>query len=51
VGVNDGAPVLLKNNVGSQSNWLGIKLAGKSRILMQSASESPINPDILSAAA
>lgn len=29
VGVNDGAPVLLKNNVGSQNNWLGIKLVGK----------------------
>jgi hypothetical protein len=29
VGVNDGAPVLLKNNVGAQNNWLGIKLVGK----------------------
>lgn len=29
VGVNDGTPVLLKNNVGSQNNWLGIKLVGK----------------------
>jgi len=29
VGVNDGAPVLLKDNVGSQNNWLGIKLVGK----------------------
>jgi hypothetical protein len=29
VGVNDGAPVLLKNNVGSRNNWLGIKLVGK----------------------
>jgi enediyne biosynthesis protein E4 len=29
VAVNDGAPVLLKNNVGSQSHWLGIKLVGK----------------------
>jgi hypothetical protein len=29
VAVNDGAPVLLKNNVGSQSHWLGIRLVGK----------------------
>jgi enediyne biosynthesis protein E4 len=27
--VNDGAPVLLRNNVGSQNHWLGIKLGGK----------------------
>jgi hypothetical protein len=29
IGVNDGPPVLLKNNVGAQNNWLGIKLVGK----------------------
>ncbi len=29
IAVNDGAPVLLKNNIGAQNNWLGIKLAGK----------------------
>jgi len=29
VSVNDGAPVLLKNNAGAQNNWLGIKLEGK----------------------
>ena len=29
VSVNDGAPVLLKNNAGAQNNWLGIKLIGK----------------------
>ena len=29
VGVNDGSPVLLKNNLGAQNNWLGIKLVGK----------------------
>ncbi len=29
VSVNDGAPVLLKNNAGAQNNWLGIKLVGK----------------------
>ena len=29
VGVNDGAPVLLRNNVGSQNHWLGLKLVGK----------------------
>jgi len=29
ISVNDGAPVLLKNNAGAQNNWLGIKLVGK----------------------
>ena len=29
VSVNDGPPLLLKNNIGSQSHWLGIKLVGK----------------------
>jgi len=29
VAVNDGAPVLLKNNIGTQNHWLGIKLVGK----------------------
>jgi enediyne biosynthesis protein E4 len=29
VSVNDGAPVLLKNNVGAQNNWVGINLVGK----------------------
>jgi hypothetical protein len=29
ISVNNGAPVLLKNNIGTQNNWLGIKLAGK----------------------
>jgi enediyne biosynthesis protein E4 len=29
VSVNNGAPVLLKNNAGRKNNWLGIKLAGK----------------------
>ena len=28
VGVNDGAPVLLHNAVGSQNHWLGLKLVG-----------------------
>jgi hypothetical protein len=28
VAVNDGAPVLLHNNVGSQNHWLGLKLVG-----------------------
>jgi hypothetical protein len=27
--VNNGAPLLLKNNVGAQNHWLGIKLVGK----------------------
>jgi enediyne biosynthesis protein E4 len=29
VAVNDGAPVLLRNNIGSQNHWLGLKLVGK----------------------
>lgn len=29
VSVNNGAPLLLKNNVGAQNHWLGIKLIGK----------------------
>jgi enediyne biosynthesis protein E4 len=29
VGINDGAPILLKNNIGRQNSWLGIKLVGK----------------------
>ena len=28
VAINDGAPVLLKNNVGSQNHWLGVHLLG-----------------------
>ena len=28
VAVNDGAPVLLQNNVGTRNHWLGIKLVG-----------------------
>ena len=28
IGNNDGAPLLLRNNVGSQNHWLGIKLVG-----------------------
>ncbi len=28
VGVNDGPPVLLRNNVGSKNHWLGVKLVG-----------------------
>jgi enediyne biosynthesis protein E4 len=27
--INDGAPLLLRNNVGSLNHWLGIKLVGK----------------------
>jgi enediyne biosynthesis protein E4 len=27
--LNDGAPLLLRNNVGNQNHWLGIKLLGK----------------------
>ena len=27
--VNDGAPLLLRNNVGAQNNWLGLRLVGK----------------------
>lgn len=29
VSVNDGAPVLLRNNAGGQSHWLGLNLVGK----------------------
>lgn len=29
VAVNDGAPVLLRNNVGKENHWLGLKLVGK----------------------
>lgn len=29
VTVNDGAPVLLKNNAGRQNHWLGLRLVGK----------------------
>jgi enediyne biosynthesis protein E4 len=29
VAVNDGAPLLLRNNVGSQHHWLGVNLVGK----------------------
>ncbi|MCU1308622.1 MAG: hypothetical protein JWN45_3317, partial [Acidobacteriaceae bacterium] len=29
VAVNDGAPVLLKNNIGTKNHWLGIRLIGK----------------------
>ena len=29
VSVNDGAPVLLRNKVGTQNHWLGVKLIGK----------------------
>src|SRR6202521_1705891 len=29
VAVNDAAPVLLRNNVGTQNHWLGVKLVGK----------------------
>lgn len=29
ISVNNGAPILLRNNVGSQSHWLGIKMVGK----------------------
>jgi hypothetical protein len=28
IGVNDGAPVLLRNRAGAQNHWLGIKLVG-----------------------
>jgi hypothetical protein len=28
IGVNDGAPVLLRNSAGTQNHWLGIKLVG-----------------------
>lgn len=29
VSVNDGAPILLRNNAGSQNHWLGLRLIGK----------------------
>jgi hypothetical protein len=29
VAINDGAPVLLRNNVGRQNHWLGVNLVGK----------------------
>jgi enediyne biosynthesis protein E4 len=29
ISVNDGAPLLLRNNAGKQNNWLGVKLVGK----------------------
>jgi hypothetical protein len=29
ISVNDGAPVLLKNNVGTQNHWVGIQLEGR----------------------
>jgi enediyne biosynthesis protein E4 len=29
ISVNDGAPLLLHNNVGTANNWLGLKLVGK----------------------
>ncbi len=29
VAVNDSAPVLLRNNLGNQNHWLGVKLVGK----------------------
>ena len=29
ISVNDGAPLLLRNNTGGQNNWLGVKLIGK----------------------
>ncbi len=29
VSVNDGAPLLLRNNAGKQNHWLGVKLVGK----------------------
>ena len=29
IAVNDGAPVLLRNNVGASNHWLGVKLVGK----------------------
>jgi hypothetical protein len=29
VSLNDGAPMLLRNNVGSKNHWLGLKLRGK----------------------
>ena len=29
VSVNDGAPLLLQNNVGGRNHWLGVRLVGK----------------------
>jgi len=29
ISVNDGAPVLLRNNIGKQSHWLGVNLIGR----------------------
>ena len=29
ISVNDGPPVLLRNNIGAQSHWLGVRLVGK----------------------
>lgn len=29
IAINNGAPVLLRNNVGRQNNWLGVRLIGK----------------------
>jgi enediyne biosynthesis protein E4 len=29
ISVNNGAPILLKNNVGAQNHWLGVKLVGR----------------------
>jgi hypothetical protein len=29
VAINNGAPLLLRNNAGKQNNWLGVKLVGK----------------------
>ena len=29
ISVNNGAPVLLRNNIGAQNHWLGVKLVGK----------------------
>lgn len=29
VGINDGAPLLLRNNAGRQNHWLGIRLVGR----------------------
>jgi hypothetical protein len=29
ISVNDDAPILLRNNVGAQNHWLGVKLVGK----------------------
>jgi enediyne biosynthesis protein E4 len=29
VGVNNGAPILLRNNIGNQNHWLGVRLIGR----------------------